>query len=238
MRKKSFFDTFLMVCLCVIFCIGHLSAQGEGNLNDGKKTGTLIELKYLGYVGDGVIFFWENSPPYSSNSGPVVPTGVVLAPITDLKNIEFETGRITIPGGTLKDVLQMRIYLRQRVFFRNDGQNIFKAHSLPVIELESPIFYGLQGSTTEEILNGVLSISLPGLHVSIGKGLVSGENGHNSRGNFDEFTFSAADFDQAFGEGIGKEIFKNNLTVRLRVINEVQGVSHFVVGTSTKIYGN
>ncbi len=155
-----------------------------------------------------------------------------------MKQIDFETGNVTIPGGTLNNFFLVDVYLRQRYFYRNDGQNFFRAFTFPVIEIESVIFNNLNDPATGTPLNGKLKITLNGLHLDAGKTLVAGERGNDSRGNKDSFLFSSEFFDLNFGMGTAKDIFKNDLTIHIKVENSVQGLQHFVVGTFTKVLGD
>jgi hypothetical protein len=226
MNKKILVS--MLLCFSV-FSLGMIAQEKQ------KPYGPIYLLRG---VGDGLIFFWQNDPPEPAGNGPVVPEGLVLAPITEEKVIEFETGRTTIPGGTIANILEVRIYLRQRYFYRNDGQNSFRATTFPIIELESPVFNGLIDPFTGEPSNGVITYTLSGLHLDASKALVSGEWGNDSRGNFMSDIWTEEWFDKVFGKGIGKEVFKNDLTIRMRVKNWVKGLTHFVVGTNTLLYGN
>ena len=197
-----------------------------------------MTLRVIKRVPDGVVFFFENEDPEAASSSTPPPPVVRLAPITEMKQIDFETGSVTIPGKTLENFFLVDVYLRQRYFYRNDGQNFFRAFTFPVIEIESVALNNLNDPVTGLPLNGKLRITLNGLHLDAGKTLVAGERGNDSRGNKDSFLFSAELFDVNFGPGTAKEVFKNDLTIRLKVENTVQGLSHFVVGTFTRVFGD
>lgn len=209
-----------------------LAVSTQGLSFEGKSP------RLIRRIRDGVVFFFENEDPEAASSGTPPPPSIRLAPITEIRQIEFETGSVVIPGKTLKSFFLVDVYLRQRYFYRNDGQNFFRAHTLPVIEIESVVFNDLNDPATGTPLNGKLRITLNGLHLDAGKTLVAGERGNDSRGNKDSILFSSELFDENFGPGTAKDLFKNDLTIRMRVENTVQGLHHFVVGTFTKVFGD
>jgi hypothetical protein len=238
--------TLLIVALFLVMVFGfETSANQKGSSLDEKLSAAAQQLSFEGKalkvikrVPDGVVFFFENEDPAAASSGTPPPPPVRLAPITEMKQIDFETGSVTIPGNTVKNFLLVDVYLRQRYFYRNDGQNFFRAFTLPVIEIESVIFNNLNDPATGTPLNGKLRITLNGLHLDAGKTLVAGERGNDSRGNKDSFLFSSEFLDGNFGPGTAKEVFKNDLTIRMRVENRVQGLHDFVAGTFTKVFGD
>ena len=234
MNKKLTISVFLSFSL--VIGIVSMNAQEKEISIKADNQKPYGPINYLGCVGDGVVFFWENDPPEPNNNGPVGYEGIVLAPITEKKEFEFETGRVTLPGVTIKSFLEMRIYVRQRYFYCNDGQDFFRARTLPIIELESPVFNDLTNPYTGEPLNGKITYSLNGIMLNACKTLVEGELGADSRGNFRAYIWTEEYFDAIFGKGIGKEVFRNDLTIIMRVKNWVLGLNHFVIGTMTELY--
>lgn len=195
-------------------------------------------LRLIKRVSDGVVFFFENADPEAASPGTPPPPPVRLAPLSEIKQIDFETGSVLIPGNTLRNFLLVDVYVRQRYFYRNDGQNFFRAFTFPVIEIESVVFDNVNDPATGTPLNGKLRVTLNGLHLDAGKTLVAGEIGNDSRGNKDSFLFSSEFFDGNFGSGTANELFKNDLTLHIRVENRVLGLHDFVVGTFTKVFGD
>lgn len=239
--------TFLFMLALLLASVSgfQTSAVQERQPLDEKLSAAAQELSFEGKslrlikrIRDGVVFFFENEDPVAASSGTPTPPPVRLAPITGMKQIDFETGNVTIPGKTLENFFLVDVYLRQRYFYRNDGQNFFRAFTFPVIEIESVVFNNLNDPGTGTPLNGKLRITLNGLHLDAGKTLVAGERGNDSRGNKDSFLFSSEFFDGNFGPGTAKEVFKNDLTIHMKVENRVQGLHDFVVGTFTKVFGN
>lgn len=209
-----------------------LSAAAQELSFEGKN------VRLIKTVGDGVVFFFEDADPEPAGPATPPPPPIRLAPITEEKQIDFETGAVTIPRRTLKNFFLVDIHLRQRYFYRNDGQNSFTAFTLPVIELESVVFNNLNDPATGAPLNGKWRITLNGLHLAANKTLVTGEGGHDSRGNKNSFLFPRELFDGTFGDGTARELFRNDLTIHMRVENRVKGLHHFVAGTFTKVFGD
>lgn len=220
----------LMVSLVVSICA--LQVVGSQELSFEGKNVRLIKA-----IGDKVVFFFEDGlDPATGN--PVPSPSIALAPITEQKQINFETGAATIPGKTIKHFFLVDVYLRQRYSYRNDGQDFFRAVSIPVIELESVVFNNLNDPVTGAPLNGKWRITLSGLFLGVDKTLVADERGRDNRGNKDSFLFSKELIDGSFGEGTAKELFKNDLTIRIKVENTVRGVNNFVAGTFTNVFGD
>jgi hypothetical protein len=144
------------------------------------------------------------------------------------RTFEFKTGRVIVPGHSVKTLLQVDVYLRQRYFYRNDGQNGFNVHSNPFVQIESP---ALPAPLKFAVLGN-------GLHLAAAKTLLAGESGHDSRGNFGRVIITAAGIDQGFGAGTAAKMFKDDITISMFVANTIRGVHHFVVGTFTQIYGS
>ena len=222
----------LSLLVSIIMSLCALQTAGSQDLSfEGKNVRLIKE------VGDRVVFFFEDGlDPDTGN--PMPAPSVALAPITQAKQINFETGAVTIPGKTLKHFFLLDVYLRQRYSYRNDGQNSFRATTLPVVELESVVFNNLNDPATGAPLNGRLKITLSGLFLGANKTLADGESGADNRGNKDSFVFSEEVFDSRFGAGTAKELFKNDLTIHMKVENTVRGVDNFVAGTFTKVYGD
>jgi hypothetical protein len=226
--KKMFLSLFLLM----VMSFGVLQSAGSQNLSfEGRQ------LRLIKEVGDRVVFFFEDG--IDPDSGDPMPApSVALAPITQTKQINFETGAVVIPGKTLKRFFLLDVYLRQRFSYRNDGQNSFRVNTLPVVELESVVFNNLNDPSTGTPLNGKLRLTLNGLFLGANKSLGAGESGADNRGNKDSFLFPAEFFDSRFGAGTAEELFKNDLTIHMRVENTVNGVNNFVAGTFTKVYGD
>lgn len=106
------------------------------------------------------------------------------------------------------------------------GDGIVEGDINPFIQIESPAFADVTDQTGQP-LNGVLKAA---------KTLVSGERGNDNRGNFGRVILTEAGLDR-FSAGTGAELFANDFTIRVSVQNTVRGVSHFVAGTFTQIYG-
>lgn len=195
-------------------------------------------LRFITSVGDRVVFFFEDGLD-PDTGGPMPPPSVPLAPITELKTIDFETGSVVVPGGSVRDLLQIDVYLRQRSFYRNDGQDRFTVSSNPFIQIESPVLDGLIDLFTGQPLDGVFRFAVfgNGLHLAIAKSLGPGESGLDSRGNFGRAILTREGLDARFGSGIGRRLFADDLTIRMSVDNRVQGLDHFVAGTFTQVYG-
>jgi hypothetical protein len=193
--------------------------------------------RFIKGVGDRVaVFFWENGINPNTQMPEPQPS-IPLAPISEEKTFEFETGRAVVSGGTIRSVLQIDLYLRQRYFYRNAGQNRFHVHTNPFIEIESPAFVDVTDQAGQP-LNGILKFAVlgNGLHLAAAKTLVSGEQGDDSRGNFGRVVLTKASLDR-FRAGTGASFFANDFTVRVSIENTVRGISHFVAGTSSQIYG-
>jgi hypothetical protein len=218
----------LAACLgtCVLLDPG-LSAQGRPPAMPNPQQ----NLRFVGSVSDGVVFFWEDGiDPNTGNQAP--PPSLSLAPITTEKSFEFETGSAVVKGGTLTTLLQVDVYLRQRFYYRNAGQNRFSAYTNPLVEIESPAFR--DHTTDSRVKWAVLG---NGLHLATSKSLATGEWGSDNRGNFARELITKNQLDSWFGEGTGATFFANDFTVRMYVRNTVIGLNHFVVGTFTNLYG-
>ena len=226
--KRMFLS--LLVTIVISLCVLP-TANSQGPSFEGKNVRLIKE------VGDLVVFFFEDGlDPDTGN--PMPAPSVALAPITQTKQINFETGSVTIPGKTLKHFLLLDVYLRQRYSYRNDGQDSFRATTFPVVELESVVFNNLNDPATGAPLNGRLKITLNGLFLGTDKTLAAGESGRDNRGNKDSFLFSEELIDSRFGKGTAKELFENDLTIHMKVENIVRGLDNFVAGTFTKVYGD
>lgn len=224
--------------LCSTLCLAILlPSQGSAQPPPHAPPHARPALSFITSVPDGVVFFFEdgNDP----NTGdPLLPPSVPLAPITENKTIDFETGSVVVPGGSVRDLLQIDVYLRQRYFYRNDGQDRFEVVSNPIVQLESPVLDGLTDPFTGQPLDGVIRFAVlgNGLHLAAAKSLGAGERGHDSRGNFGRAFVARKGLDALFGPDVGRRFFASDFTVRMFVNNEVQGIHHFVVGTFTQIY--
>jgi hypothetical protein len=184
-------------------------------------------VKLVAMVRDGVVFFSEDGTD-SDTGNPFPPPSQPLAPITEEKTFEFETGRVVIPANSVKDFLQIDVYLRQRYTYRNDGQNNFRAVTNPIVEIES-------AALPQPLRFAVME---NGLHLRAGKFLSVGEWGTDSRGNFGRAFITAKDLDAQFGPGTARYFFKNDITISMHVANTVHGLDSYVAGTFTQIYGN
>ena len=227
MNKKLLVSAFL--CFFV-FSLGMVATE---------KLKTYGPINLISSVSDGTIIFSEYDPPVPGVKGPSVPDHLkqtILAPITEKKEIRFETGGVTIPGGTIDSILVMHIYLYQLYEYRNDDQNIFKAFLRPYIILESPVFNEIFDPDTSEPL-GRRRMWPRGLFLNVSKSLVENEYGSDERGNFRTIYLTEEGLDKMYGEGMGKEIFKNDLTVIMEVKCKVKGISYLRVGTMTLLYG-
>lgn len=211
------------------------SVADDKLLFEGKPL-QLVRTIPIDTSGIQVFFFLDGNDPDTGQ--PLPPPSVPLAPITQEKQINFLSQEVIVPGDTLQNVIILDLYLRQRYFFRNDGQNRFRALTFPVLELKSPAFDNLNDPDTGEPLNGVLRITLNILHLDAAKTLVAGESGLDSRGNKHEFVFTREFFDSAFGAGVGEEVFKQDLRIRILLENRVIGLHHFVLGTRLTVLGN
>lgn len=129
------------------------------------------------------------------------------------------------------DRVSLDVHLRQRYFYRNDGQGRFSVHSNPYIQIESPALEAVGGVVKWSVLGN-------GLHLAASKSLVSGENGNDSRGNFGREFISKRELDDWLGPGTGAKFFAKDFTVRMSVRNTIRGISHLVVGTWTVLYGS
>ena len=211
-----------------VFFAGEICAQAPAQLLPRPNEA----LRVIGSVGDGEVFFFEDGNDPDTGQ-PMPPPSVPLAPITTAQTIDVETGSVVLRRGTVRSFLQVDVYLRQRDFYRNDGQNQFRVHSNPFIQLESPVFNGLNDPSTGEPLNGVWKFSVlgNGLHLAAAKTLEGGESGNDSRGNFGRVIITRTELDQLFGNGTGAMVFSRDLTLRVSVISTVRGLHQFVVGT-------
>jgi hypothetical protein len=227
MKRMTF---ALLVSLVLFLCV--FQPVGSQELSYEGKNVRLIKA-----LGEALVVFTEDGND-AGTGDPLPPPSVPLAPITDEQQINFETGVVTIPGKTIKNYFLVDVYLRQRFGYRNDGQDFFRVITLPVIELESEVFNGLNDPVTGEPLNGKWRITLNRLFIGANKTLVAGERGADNRGNRESFLFSAELLDENFGAGTASSLFKSDMTIRMSVENTVRGVSNFVTGTTTKVYGD
>jgi len=227
MKRRPF---LLLVSLVLFLCA--FRPVGSQELSFEGKNVRLIKA-----LGEELVAFNEDGID-AETGDPLPPPSVALAPITEEKLINFEAGVATIPGNTIKHFFLVDVYLRQRFAYRNDGQNFFRVITLPVIELESEVFNNLNDPVTGAPLNGKWRITLNRLFIGANKTLVAEERGADNRGNRESFLFSAELLNENFGAGTANKLFKKDMTIRMKVENTVRGVSNFVTGTNTKVYGD
>jgi hypothetical protein len=227
MKRRAF---ALLLSFVLLLC-GFQPAGSQELSYEGKN------VRLIRALGEELVTFSEDGNDIGAGE-PLPPPSVPLAPITDEKQINFETGVVTIPGKTIKNYFLVDVYLRQRFAYRNDGQDFFRVITLPVIELESTIFNNLNDPVTGNPLDGKWRITLNRLFIGANKTLVSGERGADNRGNRESFLFSVELLDANFGAGTASKLFKSDITIRMSVENTLRGVSNFVTGTTTKVYGD
>jgi hypothetical protein len=215
---------WISVSVIIIFSPLLLRPIDVGDQNQGTTPASGLR-----YVKDlsGVVFFYEDG--LNPNTGlPMPPPSIPLAPIDEYREFEFEIAHTTIPGKSLRNMLQIDLHLRQRYFYRNDGQNGFRATTNPIIEIESPALPRIWR----------FSFLGNGLHLSARRcPLLEGENGHESRGNFGRQIITADKIDYRFGSGTSSKFFKNDIIIRIYLENTVWGIHNYVTGVFAQIYG-
>ncbi|MDE3153929.1 MAG: hypothetical protein KGN76_02450 [Acidobacteriota bacterium] len=236
MAPSGIWRQLTAVCMCVGIA-GAVVVLAQGHHAPGA-TGE-HPLHYITSVNDQVVFFFENGLDPDTGE-PMAPPSVPLAPITDWKVIEFETGSVVIPHDTVHDLLQVDVYLRQRYQYRNDGQSDgFTIISNPFIEIDSPAFDHLTDPVTGTPMNGVWKSAVLGNGLFLGttKTLAAGETGEDNRGNFGRQIITREGLDRRFGPGIGLKLFSSDFTIRMSIRSTVHGVPTLVEGTITQVYG-
>jgi len=220
--KRSNWPGIYISAVIIVFSLVWIPINADAQVSEIPP---LKALKYVAPLG-GIVFFYEDGLDPSTGN-PIPPPSQALAPITEFKTFEFEIGRVVIPAKSLKELLQIDLHLRQRYFYRNDGQGHFKAYSNPIVEIENA---ALPETFRFSFLGN-------GLHLAASKTLTEGEEGYDSRGNFGREIITAEYLDRVFGPSTGSNFFKNDITIRIYINNSVRGLWSFVVGAWGQIYG-